>query len=418
MSQQQHRERAGFRSTSRSGIILFLALSIANASNYLFQVVASRFLGPADYSLMGGIFSVVTVVGVSTSALQTASAKIVAANEPRRAVPLHRDELVRRVLLWSIAVAVLFAFISPLIARFLHAGLAPTLCLALYLVASPLLSLGFGRVQGLQLFISFAVLSLGLAAARLVVTTLALWAGLGVTGVVLSAVVVTAAGAWWSLHLSREAPALPTSAMWRDAARATIALVLFWAMVSIDVPVARHALNAEDAGQYTAASVIGKAVLWLPGAISLVMFPKVAQLREAGEKTHPLLLRSLALAMGLCGAAVLALWVAGPQVIPLFFGASYEQGAAIAWQVGLVCLPFALANLLIFYHLTRPDSGFAVALAVGLVLEVVALALFHRTVDDVIVGLAVGSAAVTVGLVLPGTIRRVRDYRGWIAIQD
>lgn len=407
--------RKPIRSASRSGIVLFVALSVANASNYLFQVIASRLLGPADYSLMGGIFAVVTVVGVSTSALQTAAAKVVAASPTRDPVPVHRDEVVRRTLRWSIPCAVVFACVSPLMAKFLRAGVAPTLCLALYLAAAPLLSIGFGRVQGLQLFVAFSGLSLGLAAGRLVVTTIALWLGLGVLGVVLASFVVTAAGAWVALELSRTASELPQREMRRDVGRATVAIVLFWIMVSVDVPVARHALSSDQAGQYTAASVIGKAVLWLPGAISLVMFPKVAQLREAGEKTHPLLLRSLALTIALCGAAVFGLWLVGPEVIPVFFGASYEAGGAIAWQVGLVCLPFALANLLIFYHLTRPDSRFAVALAVGLICECLALALFHDSTREIILGLGVGSASVVIGLVLPGTFRRVRDYRGWMS---
>jgi O-antigen/teichoic acid export membrane protein len=244
-------------------------------------------------------------------------------------------------------------------------------------------------------------------------TTGVLAAGFGVTGVVFSAFAVTAVGALYALRRSRNAPDLPLKAIWVDTGRATVALVLFWIIVSIDVPIARHTLSAEQAGQYTAASVIGKAVLWLPGAISLVMFPRVAQLREAGEKTHPLLIRCLAITSVLCAVAVLALKFIGPTLIPIFFGSSYAAGGRIAWQIGLVCLPFALANLLIFYHLTREDGRFSLALGVGLMLELASFARFHETLGHMIAGLAVGSVAVIVGLVLPGTLRRVRDARGW-----
>ncbi|MGI8792435.1 MAG: lipopolysaccharide biosynthesis protein [Acidimicrobiales bacterium] len=400
------------RSSARAGVILFIALSVANASNYLFQVVASRLLGPADYSLMGGIFAIVTVVGVSTSALQTSAAKIVAANPKRSPIRLRDDELVKRALKIAIPVAILFAFISPLVSQFLRAGIAPSLFLALYLAPAPLLSIGFGRLQGLQAFGAFAALSLGLAGGRLVVTTGVLALGAGVTGVMATAFLVTAVGAWVALHMSRGAAELPLAEMWKDTGRATVALVLFWVLVSIDVPIARHALSAEAAGQYTAASVIGKAVLWLPGAISLVMFPKVAQARQAGELTHPHLVRALVITLGLCGGAVVGMWALGSSLIPMVFGETYAEGAGLAWQVGLVCIPFAVANLLIFYHLTRASSGFIAALVVGLLLEGGALLLFHDSVQGIIFSLGAASAAIVVGLVAPGGLRRLRDLSG------
>lgn len=397
----------------RSGLLLFVALSVANAGNYLFQVVSSRFLGPADYSLMGGIFAVITVVGVSTSSLQTSAAKMVASSPPRIPVAVQEDPLVRRILQFAGPFTLLGILVSPLLALFLHSGVLPALLLAFYLLGAPLLSIGFGRLQGLQAFVAFAAISLGLAGGRLLVTTAALWVGFGVSGVVASSLIVTFIGAWASLQLSRRAAALPTAAMWKDTGRATAALVLFWVMVSADVPVARHVLDPELAGQYTAASVIGKAVLWLPGAISLVMFPKVTQARESGEVTHPHLVRSLALTLSLCCLAVVGMWVLGPALIPVIFGEVYGVGANLAWQVGLVCVPFAVANLLIFYHLTRASSGFILALFVGLVLEIGAFVAFHSSATAIIISMSVGSAAVVAGLVVPGTVRRARDLAGW-----
>lgn len=386
-----------------------MALSLANASNYLFQVISSRRLGPADYSLMGGLFAIVTIIGVSTSALQTASAKLVAASDRTEVVLLRRDPLLRRTTTAAAAAAVAFAVASPAIATFFRGDLAPVIAISLYIVPAPLLAIGLGRLQGLQSFATFSMVALGMAAGRLILTWAALAGGLRVTGVMLTTTTVTAAGAVWALASSRTATSTTAVGIWREAGRATVALVLFWVMVSIDVPVARHTLSPELAGQYTAASVIGKAILWLPGAISLMMFPRVAQARVAGDKTHPLLVRALLPTLAMCVAAVSGLFFLGSTVIPIFFGESYAAGAELAWKVGLVSVPFAVANLLVFYHLTRATSRFLLALAAGVVLEVGVLALAHDSIDDVIAGLAVGSASVVVGLVVPGTIRRLRD---------
>jgi O-antigen/teichoic acid export membrane protein len=393
-----------------SGPFLFVALSLANASNYLFQVISSRHLGPADYSLMGGLFAIVTIIGVSTSALQTASAKLVAEAGRTQPVALRQDPLLRRATGLAALAAVAFAIASPAIATFFRGDLAPVLAIALYVVPAPLLAIGLGRLQGLQSFATFAVISLAMAAGRLLLTTAALAGGLRVTGVMLTTATVAAGGAVWALSSSRGATSTTAAGIWKEAGRATVALVLFWVMVSIDVPVARHTLSAELAGQYTAASVIGKAILWLPGAISLMMFPRVAQARAEGDKTHPLLVRALLPTIAMCIAAVAGLFFLGSTIIPIFFGESYEAGAGLAWKVGLVSVPFAVANLLVFYHLTRATSRFLLALAGAVLLEIGVLAIAHDSIDDIITGLAVGSASVVVGLVVPGTIRRLRDH--------
>jgi hypothetical protein len=65
---------------------------------------------------------------------------------------------------------------------------------------------------------------------------------------------------------------------------------------------------------------------------------------------------------------------------------------------------------LVFYHLTRATSRFLLALAGAVLLEIGVLAIAHDSIDDIITGLAVGSASVVVGLVVPGTIRRLRDH--------
>lgn len=406
--------RSSLSRRAASGPFLFVALSLANASNYLFQVISSRQLGPADYSLMGGLFAIVTIIGVSTSALQTASAKLVAETTERDAVALRHDVLLRRATTVAIGAAVLFALASPAIALFFRGEVLPVVTIALYVVPAPLLAIGLGRLQGLQAFAMFALLSLAMAAGRLVLTFVALTAGLRVTGVMLTTAVVAAGGAVWALRSSRAATTRSAEGVWKEAGRATVALVLFWVMVSIDVPVARHTLPADLAGQYTAASVIGKAILWLPGAISLMMFPRVAQARVEGGLTHPLLVRALLPTVAMCAAAVAGLYLVGPTIIPIFFGASYDAGAELAWKVGLVSVPFAVANLLVFYHLTRATSRFLLALAGAVLLEIAVLVVAHDSIDAIITGLGVGSASVVLGLVVPGTLRRLRD-RGVLA---
>jgi O-antigen/teichoic acid export membrane protein len=232
-------------------------------------------------------------------------------------------------------------------------------------------------------------------------------AGLGVTGILMGSAAVTAVAAVWTLRRTSKTAGAPVEVLRGDLGRAGVALILFWAMASIDVPLARHFLHPHEAGQYAAASVIGKAIIWLPGALSLVMFPRVTSRRERGEHTHPPLIRAMAATFVLCAVGVLGLKVLGPTMIPLFFGNDYRESVSLAWRVGLVCLPFALANLLLFYHLTRGTALFLVGVVVSLVVELVSLALFHDSPEAIVSGLGAGGVALLLCLLVPGIARRM-----------
>jgi O-antigen/teichoic acid export membrane protein len=392
------------------GLLLFVAISLANASNYLFQVIVSRGLGPSDYSLLGGIYAVITVISVSTAALQAAAAKGVAANRAQAKPPSGPDELTPVVMRWSIPVAIAFVVASPVIARFLHSGLTAPIALAIYVFPAALLPVAMGRLQGMEAFTLFGFLSLGLAMIRLVVAPVMIYAGFGVNGVVLSSVALSVVAAALALRISRRAGPVEIASVRGDVARASAALVIFWIIASLDVPVARNVLDSHTAGQYAAASVVGKAVLWLPGAVSLIMFPRVALLRGQGEETHPPLIRALAITVGLCVGAALLLRVLGTTVIPLFFGSSYKSGAAQAWKIGFVCVLLAVSNLLIFYHLTRETWLFLAAPIVALVIELAGFARFHKSFDEIVGVLGAAATTMLLGLLVPGLRRRWRDY--------
>lgn len=386
-------------------VVLFVALSFANGSNYLFQVVMSRLLGPADYSLLGGVYAIITVVAVSTQALQTASAKVVAAHRVTGGEP-ERDTLTAATIRWGLILTAVGVAASPLIARFFHAGIGPILGLWMYIVPAGLLAIGLGRLQGLEAFLAFSVVSVALALGRLTLGPVAFALGLGVTGVVLAGAVVSAIAAVWALRRTRDAGGATVSALRGDIRRAGAALILFWVMASIDVPLARNSLNSHDAGVYAAASVIGKAIIWLPSALTLVMFPRVTSRRERGEHTHPPLVRAFAATVVLCAAGVVALRLLGSWMIPLVFGESYREAVPLAWRVGLACLPFALGNLLVFYHLTRDTGRFLIGVVASLVVEVVAMAAFHDSAEDIVAALGIGSIALLLCLLVPGVIRR------------
>ena len=81
MTPEQPTASVGRRVVNRlagPGTVLFIGMSVANVSNYFFQVVLSRLQGPAAYGLLGSALAFANVLGISLMALQAGSAKAIA----------------------------------------------------------------------------------------------------------------------------------------------------------------------------------------------------------------------------------------------------------------------------------------------------------------------------------------------------
>jgi O-antigen/teichoic acid export membrane protein len=387
----------GFLSASA---LLFIALNLANISNYLYQVVMGRALGEANYGLLVSIVGLVNVIAPSLTFLQTSSAKAIAART-EVAQPLShpgQDPLTRAALLAGLGLTVIFIAASPLLAVALQSSIGPPLVLAASIIPSAALALGQGRLQGIHALHLFAVLAISVAILRLTFGPIAVAMGTGVTGAGMALALAAAIGATWALYVTRKAGAVQVSAVRAELGRGATALVVFWIMVTADVVASRIFLPHSTAGQYNAASVVGKAVFWLPAAIAIAIYPRVARDRARGASTTSLLLRAMGLTVALCLFAVAALKVLGPTVIPAFYGHSYDAAARVAWEVGLAAVPFALGNLLVYYHLASSGFRIAVVVIVGALVEFAAFGLLHDTIDHLALAFGIGGVALCVGL--------------------
>ncbi len=400
----------------RSGVLLSIAVFFANVSNYLFQVMAGRLLGPDEYGLLSSVFTLVAIVGVSASSLQAATAKGEAIRREgllEHTVPevngLIRDPLVRLAFGAGLALGIGVLVLSPLLGRFFHSSTGPVLGFAALVPSLGVLAVVYGRLQGLQRFVSFSVLSLGLAVGKLGLGALAIEIDLGVTGVIFVLAGLGFVGALTGLVLTRHAAILPMTEVGNDVARALIAFTFFWTLLSIDTVVARHWFSADDAGQYAAAAVIGKGILWLPDVVALVVFPQLATAVRAGTDSRRLLGQAVVLAASLCLAGCFALWAVGPFVFRHLYGTGYEEAAGMSWKLGLVSLPFAIANLLIFYHLARPGWAWLVPLGVAGVLELSGFLLLHDSGNQLIAVTAVASLVLMLSLAIGVWIPRSRS---------
>jgi O-antigen/teichoic acid export membrane protein len=165
------------------------------------------------------------------------------------------------------------------------------------------------------------------------------------------------------------------------------------ALSTVDFLVAKLAFPSHVAGAYGVASVAARVLLLVPIGVTVVLFPRVATLRDpARERRH--LLAGLGVVAVVSAVATALLWsLAGPLVRGIF-GREYK--AAIPWlgPLSLAMALYALATVYLYHFLSLARTRFALVLVGVFAAQLVAFALLHGRPAE-LVGVQIATGAVT-----------------------
>ncbi|MBW3590015.1 MAG: glycosyltransferase [Actinobacteria bacterium] len=390
---------------ARHGFLLFVALTVANLSNYFFHVVVSRMLGPEDYGALGALLSAFIIISVPAGALQVVIAKKVAVLRATGDRP-GAGRVLRSMLGGSLVAALLLGLVatlaSPLVSRFLHLeSLVPSLILAGYMVFAIVTPVIRGGLQGQMQFTPLAALAAGTTILRLVAGVVFVRLGWGLSGAVGASLLAEAAGLLLGVLPLRQLISvarpgrIPVKGILRDAQMAMLTFGGFWAIVSLDTLLVRHFLPGERAGFYAAAAVAAHTVLFLPGAIAMVAFPRFAESFGQSVEARRTLFHSI-VAVGVIGLlAALFLSVFRSLVIRTLFGEAYLPGAPVVGILALAMALLGVANILIYFHLAS-NSRALLSLIPAVAVQGLGIALFHES----LIGVSLVMLAVSAGLTL------------------
>src|SRR6266511_2666016 len=229
--------RAG--SLLRAGILVAPLMALGNGLNYVYNIVMARLLGPAGYGALGALLALALIASVPGLALQVVVARHTALRAgDRRAVAELWSATLAGVVLAGLALGLLVAAASPLLAGYLRLGsIAPAAGKLAAGVA--LVALGTG-VDG-----AIAAVAVGSLAA-----------------VLLALVWVRPGGR--SGRTARDWARLLPRGLGREVAAATGGILGLFVLANVDVLLARHHLGAAASGLYAAGAVVAKIAYWAP----------------------------------------------------------------------------------------------------------------------------------------------------------
>ena len=89
---QQRRDTPERMSGARAGVIVLIGIACANVGNYLFQLIAARWLGPRPYGDLAALIALAALITLPLGGIQAAVAREVATLEARTATLLQPFE--------------------------------------------------------------------------------------------------------------------------------------------------------------------------------------------------------------------------------------------------------------------------------------------------------------------------------------
>jgi O-antigen/teichoic acid export membrane protein len=401
-------ERTAERTDARraligSGLLLALAVGLANAFNAVFQFSLARVLDRGEYSLLAALVAIVLIGAVPPLAFQATTARSVAssiAEGDDAGAGIYLRGTLRSVLLWT---AVLLALTIVLVPVGAALGLANPLAIAATaatVAIALVIPVVWGGLQGAGQFRELALATLLFAGTRLACGVVIGVAGGGVGPIMLGVAAATAVTAALSLVplrglLARAYDAqLPRRRLATiPNAAAAVGLTALIALSTMDLLVAKLSFPSGEAGDYAAASVGARVLLLIPIAVTTVLFPRVATLRDRQrERTH--LLAGL-LAVGLTAAiATVLLWTLAGPLIDATFGSKYADASSWLGPLGLAMSFYALATVYLYHFLSLGRSRFALVVAGILAVQLVIFAAVHGSPRELI-GVQIGVSAAT-----------------------
>jgi len=390
------------RSFEKGVVLLFIASNLVNFLNYIYNLIVARMLGPAEFSLFTSLFAIFMITSSLISTIQTVTAKYTstffAENDYKSVSNFFLDSF-KKISLICLFFVIIFILASKQIALFLNTiSTIPIIALGSIVIISIFVSISRGTLQGLQNFFHLSLNLIIDAILRLVIGTLLVYLGFKTSGAIGSssisgfiAILISFIPLSFIFKNRSETKDINFFEVYKYSVPVLIASVCFFMLISFDIVLVKHFFNEMNAGQYSAAATMGKIVIFIPGAIGLVMFPKVAEYHKKNLNSIDILKKSLFITLILCGGVTILYFLFPNFLIRVMFGKVYEDSAYLIKYLGIAMTFFSLNNILILYNLSIEKFKFLLPTIFFTILQIILIYLFHNSLVQVILILVINS---------------------------
>lgn len=372
--------------------VMFIATIISGAFNYLYQLYIGRALGPEEFGVFGSLFAIFYIISILTTTIQTGSArfvsKYVGENEQSK-INYFKKGMIKRSFLLGLVLFSIIILSSRWIAIFLNIdSVIPIVIIGSAFLFSAILPVNLGVFQGMQKFITLGTNNVIGFLSKLILGIILVSIGFGVNGALGAVVIGSLIALIFSflgfrrifLDKSDSSNNIHFSEVYLYSLSAFAAMFCYAVPGNVDVIIAKHFLSSHTAGLYTSVTVLGKILLFIPGAIVAVMFPKVSELHSGKNYTGSILNLSLFYTGIVSGILALGYWFFPSIFIGIPFGYEYLEVSPVLQVYGVGILFFSLTVVLMRYSLAIHNVKYMYILIFFTFIEIALFLLFHGSI--------------------------------------
>ena len=380
---------------ARASLWLFIGGIAAGLLGYVFQVLMGRMLSIEEYGLFSAMMALFAVLAAPLGSLMMVVSRKVSEYRAKHACGSIAHFYYWIIMRTAMAGALIlggYLFFAPQIQFYLKVqSVIPVYLLGVLLFLNFLPIINNAFLQGLQSFIWLsASTSFGILL-KIIFSVAFIWFGYGVSGALGGTILALFAGwlitygvlhrllaagrgkAFQKSHLSLK-PALPVLA----------ANVAFAGMTQLDIILVNYYFPAQQAGLYAAASIMGKAVMYLPGGLAMALFPMVAEKHALGESSAHLLLQAVGLTFLLSGVGAVFYFLFGEGIIALLYGEGYKGAGEVLKYYGFAVLPMALVMVVEHFLIAKGRVVFAYLFLFTAPIQLTAIYFYHDTLQMIV----------------------------------
>lgn len=393
-----YRRLAGlfYSKLARASAWLFVGTIAGGILGYVFQVLMGRMLSTLEYGLFSAMMALFTVFAAPLGALMMVVSRKVseyrAMKDSGSIAHFYYSINVRTAVVGAIILGVCVLF-APQVQAYLKAPrIIPVYLLGILLFLTFLPIVNDAFLQGLQSFTWLSASSTLRVLLKIIFSVALVWLGFDVVGALAGTILASLVGwliTYWALHRhlveGRGKPFLTVHLSFKPAMPVLVANTAFAAMTQLDMVLVNYYFPAHEAGLYAAASIFGKAVMYLPGGIAMALFPMVAENQARDRSSAHLLLQAVKLTALLCGAGAIFYLLFGEWIIDLLYGESYRGAGEVLKFFGFAIFPMAFVMVAENFLIAKGRVLFAYLFAVIAPLQLTAIYFFHDSLHAVVI---------------------------------
>ena len=372
----------------KNNLIMFVSGSIVNLFNLLYHLLLVRNVSTKVYGELNSLLSLLVIIAIPCSSFSTMVVKFTSKFHAQQLyinLKALLNSLFYHTLILSISAFLLISLLSPMLASFLQLdSIMPVFFLAVIVFLSTIMPTIAGGLQGLEKFgwlASASVVSgffkILLAFIFVVLLGRQLYGALG--AFIISSLLVLLITLWplkeFFFRVEKN-PCLNLKEVYSYFLPSFVVFLCFSLLTNIDIVLVKHFFSPTLAGTYSVAQIIGKIIFFLPGTISVVMFPRLSFLHTQNKDTLHTLKRSLKYSAILCILGLIIYNLFPHYTLQILTKKTGSEYIALGRLFSISMAFFSLSGILLLYQLSINNFKFIKFLIPLTIIQILAISVF------------------------------------------